>query len=146
MRYWKPELTLHLVLDIPDHDQRTMPQQFKDIGLAFHSANKFYPPVYANEFWLVSTNFVALNKSLPEVSLKASYSGIGFMKWSMQANMERSWEKQRRWGTQSLSQQDEIKRMLQETNPYLLAVTGICLLYTSPSPRDMRRSRMPSSA
>lgn len=125
VRYWKPELTLHLVLDIPDHDQRTMPQQFKDIGLAFHSANKFYPPVYANEFWLVSTNFVALNKSLPEVSLKASYSGIGFMKWSMQANMERSWEKQRRWGTQSLSQQDEIKRMLQETNPYLLAVTGI---------------------
>ncbi|WP_460379464.1 hypothetical protein [Staphylococcus aureus] len=24
--------------------------------------------------------------------------------------------------------------------------TKICLLYTSPSPRDMRRSRMPSSA
>ena len=25
-------------------------------------------------------------------------------------------------------------------------LSGICLLYTSPSPRDMRRSRMPSSA
>ena len=25
-------------------------------------------------------------------------------------------------------------------------LTGGCLLYTSPSPRDMRRSRMPSSA
>ena len=25
-------------------------------------------------------------------------------------------------------------------------MTNICLLYTSPSPRDMRRSRMPSSA
>ena len=25
-------------------------------------------------------------------------------------------------------------------------IPGICLLYTSPSPRDMRRSRMPSSA
>ena len=24
--------------------------------------------------------------------------------------------------------------------------SGACLLYTSPSPRDMRRSRMPSSA
>ena len=24
--------------------------------------------------------------------------------------------------------------------------TTVCLLYTSPSPRDMRRSRMPSSA
>ena len=28
----------------------------------------------------------------------------------------------------------------------LVAQGGICLLYTSPSPRDMRRSRMPSSA
>ena len=31
----------------------------------------------------------------------------------------------------------------------IMIVTGIllaCLLYTSPSPRDMRRSRMPSSA
>ena len=27
-----------------------------------------------------------------------------------------------------------------------LAENSICLLYTSPSPRDMRRSRMPSSA
>ena len=26
------------------------------------------------------------------------------------------------------------------------ACTWVCLLYTSPSPRDMRRSRMPSSA
>ena len=28
----------------------------------------------------------------------------------------------------------------------VLAVSGICLLYTSPSPRDQRGSRMPSSA
>ena len=27
-----------------------------------------------------------------------------------------------------------------------LALTGICLLYTSPSPRDAHESRMPSSA
>ena len=27
-----------------------------------------------------------------------------------------------------------------------LAVSNICLLYTSPSPRDTERSRMPSSA
>ena len=28
----------------------------------------------------------------------------------------------------------------------VMALLYICLLYTSPSPRDMRRSRMPSSA
>ena len=30
--------------------------------------------------------------------------------------------------------------------PILAALFGICLLYTSPSPRDQRGSRMPSSA
>ena len=30
--------------------------------------------------------------------------------------------------------------------PDAIVLDWICLLYTSPSPRDMRRSRMPSSA
>ena len=33
---------------------------------------------------------------------------------------------------------------LHKFNP--IRISYICLLYTSPSPRDMRRSRMPSSA
>ena len=33
-----------------------------------------------------------------------------------------------------------------EVQPTLLQITNICLLYTSPSPRDRTRSRMPSSA
>ena len=34
-----------------------------------------------------------------------------------------------------------------KNNQAFLTIKGIsCLLYTSPSPRDMRRSRMPSSA
>ena len=33
-----------------------------------------------------------------------------------------------------------------DRKPPLLLVHGSCLLYTSPSPRDKRQSRMPSSA
>ena len=43
----------------------------------------------------------------------------------------------------------KIKDSLIETLPaltYLLLASIICLLYTSPSPRDRTRSRMPSSA
>ena len=32
------------------------------------------------------------------------------------------------------------------TSPEISSLFGICLLYTSPSPRDKRQSRMPSSA
>ena len=42
----------------------------------------------------------------------------------------------------------ELKRLdpEREINQYALAQAVICLLYTSPSPRDRQKSRMPSSA
>ena len=42
-----------------------------------------------------------------------------------------------------------IARRIRETNVFSLVVSNyisVCLLYTSPSPRDKRQSRMPSSA
>ena len=33
-----------------------------------------------------------------------------------------------------------------EGEPYAMVLSTVCLLYTSPSPRDQRGSRMPSSA
>ena len=40
-----------------------------------------------------------------------------------------------------------MKYVLKNYTPHcIVAVVSICLLYTSPSPGDMRRSRMPSSA
>ena len=35
---------------------------------------------------------------------------------------------------------------LAEAGAKVVIISRTCLLYTSPSPRDMRRSRMPSSA
>ena len=41
----------------------------------------------------------------------------------------------------------EIGRLLHKSNKQvILAVNKVCLLYTSPSPRDVEESRMPSSA
>ena len=41
---------------------------------------------------------------------------------------------------------DEMKQYLDETCEILVKLDNSCLLYTSPSPRDRTRSRMPSSA
>ena len=40
----------------------------------------------------------------------------------------------------------ELTYTLRDENAKSLAPAEICLLYTSPSPRDKRQSRMPSSA
>ena len=45
-------------------------------------------------------------------------------------------------GTPDSTSWFDIRRYLKE----FLSDKRVCLLYTSPSPRDMRRSRMPSSA
>ncbi|GAB5829599.1 hypothetical protein JMUB7528_28490 [Staphylococcus aureus] len=41
---------------------------------------------------------------------------------------------------------DVIENLPKVREGNIKAWVNICLLYTSPSPRDMRRSRMPSSA
>ena len=47
---------------------------------------------------------------------------------------------------------ENVEKVLDELRPFLMAdggnveVVELCLLYTSPSPRDLSTSRMPSSA
>ena len=40
----------------------------------------------------------------------------------------------------------EEARKTEINDPDAIALATVCLLYTSPSPRDLRKSRMPSSA
>ena len=49
-------------------------------------------------------------------------------------------------GNEGLFWLDEIKKASPATEVVMITAYGDCLLYTSPSPRDRTRSRMPSSA
>ena len=74
-----------------------------------------------------------LFQSLLSVSLAASLMVLSFS--SVQALERVRWKMQSAWGSQV--------KILGETGLY---ISDTCLLYTSPSPRDTERSRMPSSA
>ena len=43
-------------------------------------------------------------------------------------------------------QDDILKNVAQDKLQTLVEINNVCLLYTSPSPRDLSTSRMPSSA
>ena len=50
----------------------------------------------------------------------------------------------------AMDQRNTLRRMFdavgEEATPEVMAQAKVCLLYTSPSPRDISGSRMPSSA
>ena len=58
------------------------------------------------------------------------------------------WASVARYPTNTLLKKNQVT--LQDINlknmPNFIGIDRACLLYTSPSPRDLRRSRMPSSA
>ena len=47
---------------------------------------------------------------------------------------------------QELVDENEKPIFMVLTNPFIVKLVEDCLLYTSPSPRDVEESRMPSSA
>ena len=53
----------------------------------------------------------------------ACYSSM--WKWQLQAQMEQSWKQQESWGASSDRDTDELKRMLTDTDPWLLGLTMV---------------------
>ena len=50
------------------------------------------------------------------------------------------------WCFRTFKTTDEVIAAVQASGLDALELCGVCLLYTSPSPRDRQKSRMPSSA
>merc|ERR1711871_130069 len=97
----------------------------RNLGLTFHKSGKFYPPVYVNQFWSLTRDYVPINESLTHLPLSFAYSGITYLKWEMQASMEHTLAQQRSWGLQSDTEQDMWKRALMDTSPVLLLTTFV---------------------
>ena len=77
-----------------------------------------------------------MRQSILTVSLCASIMGSGL---SGCASLKKSWAG---FGAKSVTMPDDMSK-----DAYLSDQPSlVCLLYTSPSPRDKRQSRMPSSA
>eukprot|EP00824_Muranothrix_gubernata_P005097 TRINITY_DN16613_c0_g1_i1.p1 TRINITY_DN16613_c0_g1~~TRINITY_DN16613_c0_g1_i1.p1 ORF type:complete len:619 (+),score=121.66 TRINITY_DN16613_c0_g1_i1:19-1875(+) len=132
--YWKPELTLNLVEDWTAYPRGKIPPQllkhftFEPTG---GDTQDFYPTIVCNEFWSFREHLIPLNETVTELTLAMSYSTISLLKWQMMAQMEESWKMQESWGSSTEAEAEDFKRMLVETNPWLLGITlVVSLLHT----------------
>ena len=55
-------------------------------------------------------------------------------------------ERKRRKAERKAAKEEARRKKEAQANAEAVDISGACLLYTSPSPRDKRQSRMPSSA
>lgn len=66
---------------------------------------------------------ILLNDTVKELNLTMNFGLLSMLKWQMYSQMEQSFQMQVSMGTAADGESDEFKRMLVETNPYLLALT-----------------------
>jgi hypothetical protein len=123
--YWQPSLNLRLVHDHSVYPSAGIPAQIVEHMRIDPLSKGYYPVVYIDRFWSTKASLLQINASRTELPLELAYSPIALWKWLMQTQMEQSWKMQESWGMAREGESDEVKRMLTETDPWLLGVTAL---------------------
>lgn len=123
--FWKPSLVLHLIHDFTVFPRGQIPPTIAEVLKFDAASNDYYPVVYPDYFWSFSEHFLRINDTLTSLPLELSYSTMGMWKWQLQSQMEASWKMQESWGASNEGESEEFRRILAETNPWLLGLTAV---------------------
>jgi hypothetical protein len=108
---------LTLLLDV-----RLIPDQRDSTG----TQGYYLPIVFPNDFWHISSQYTAINITTPILPLQITLQPISYFKFQIFASMSQGFdEAAKKQGSSGGAELDEVKRMLVETNPWLLGVTAL---------------------
>ncbi|KZV76118.1 cleft lip and palate associated transmembrane protein [Peniophora sp. CONT] len=131
--YWYPNMTLALVSDGTAIPYAQLPPPVKEhvqlVPNARDDTGKFgyyYPVLFPNEFWHLRSHLIELNETTPVLPLQVTYQALSYMKFQLFASLTAGFETAaQQQGGASGAELDEIKRVLLETNPWYLGLTGL---------------------
>ena len=125
--YIKPALTLDLVQGIPPFTTRShIPAQIsKHMQWTNATSSQHYPLLYSSEFWITKASHIEVNDTIMETNIEIGLKDVSMWKWQLTSQMEAQWEMQEQMGDGDNEGSDMFRTMLMDTNPILLAVTGI---------------------
>ena len=84
-----------------------------------------------NEFWLTREKLVEVNETVDTLPLAVTYAPMSFFKWQTQTTLDAQWQMQQQMGLQEEGENDMVRSLLADTNPYLLALTAtVSMLHT----------------
>ncbi|KAK3817984.1 MAG: cleft lip and palate transmembrane protein 1-domain-containing protein [Linnemannia elongata] len=130
--YWHQNLTIAVLADRTIIPYAALPPELKPMyqlestGKHDEHGNGFVlPVVYINDFWLLKEHMTAINETVKELPLRINFHPISYMKLQMYSSLDIGMSKQSGMMGGTGGELDEVKRMLVETNPFLLALTVI---------------------
>ncbi|KAK1232113.1 hypothetical protein PQX77_004771 [Marasmius sp. AFHP31] len=131
--HWHKNLTLALVSDATLVPYGTLPPPIRDHvylipGKRDQTGAKGYykPIVFPNEFWHLKSHYTELNSTTPTLPLQIVFQPMSYMKFQIFSSMTHGFnEAAKQQGSGASAELDEIKRMLLETNPWFLGLTGL---------------------
>ncbi|KAF9980921.1 hypothetical protein BGZ75_007812 [Mortierella antarctica] len=130
--YWHQNLTIAVLSDQTIIPIAAIPPEMKGMyqlestGMRDAHGNGYVlPAVYVNDFWLLKEQMSPINETVKELPLRINFYPISYMKLQMYASMDVGMKKQSGLMGGTGGELDEVKRMLIETNPYLLLLTVI---------------------
>eukprot|EP00798_Chlamydomonas_sp_ICE-L_P003321 gene3321-13351_t len=122
--FFKPNLTIQVVDSFATYPKNAIPPQVGPY-MQFDEGGNYFPIIYFNEFWLLRDKLIKMNETVKNVTLTLEFSTQSMWWWQLMTQMEKSFEMQTGMGMTQDGESDELKRVLLEGNPYLLALTFI---------------------
>ncbi|TPX32479.1 hypothetical protein SeMB42_g07611 [Synchytrium endobioticum] len=128
--YWWPNISIALCMDQTQLQVNMPAHTMKNVKLT-PDRQKYYPIFYMNEFWMLSDKLQPVNSSVETLDVALQFYHLPTFYYQMYMQFDESFKQQSQMLGQPDSETDEIKRMLLETNPYLMAVTvAVSLLHS----------------
>eukprot|EP00158_Paraphelidium_tribonemae_P005729 Partr_v1_DN27494_c1_g4_i1_m72462 putative cleft lip and palate len=134
--HWNRNLTLNLIPSagaLPVAQLSSMPHIMKHLQFTSSERTRHYPILFINDFWHLEedTRHFPINSTVTSLPLSLSISPLSFWKFQMMLQMDQSFHSQQSMMGVKSSEVDQIKRMLFETNPWLLGITfAVSLLHS----------------
>ncbi|KAF8076720.1 cleft lip and palate associated transmembrane protein [Lyophyllum atratum] len=134
--HWHRNVTLALVSDSAKVPYGTLPPPIiehihlvPDQRDATGATGFYHPIIFPNEFWHLRDHYVELNSTTPTLPIQIVFQPMSYLKFQMFAAMTNGFkEAAKQQGGGAGAELDELKRMLIETNPWFLGLTGLVSL------------------
>jgi hypothetical protein len=127
--FWQPNVTINLLLEDKPFVPATLPGHTSALLKQYNGM--YLPIVFFNDFWVFREHLVPVNETTPRLPLGFELGYLSLFRLSLYCELEKSLEMQVSMGISSNSDPDEFKRLISDTNPYLLGLTmAVSILHT----------------